>query len=126
MGRRSCFVTSIAGFIAVAVLFVGRVAVAGGREAPSSAEAAVAGTALPSPLEVVTGIYFDDIHEFDFRTHSYAVDFYVWYRWRNKDINSAKTMEFMNRSAPDNHVRDMLYDKPMELPGGNFFAIVRN
>jgi len=54
------------------------------------------------------------------------VDFYVWFRWRNKDINPAKTMEFMNRSAPGDHVREQLYEEPKVLPDGSFYAIVRN
>ncbi len=94
--------------------------------AAQDAAAVAAGAASPGADEVITGVYINDIHELDFRTHSYTVDFYVWFRWRNKEINPAKTMEFMNRSAPDDHVRDMLYEEPKELPDGSFYAIVRN
>jgi hypothetical protein len=106
----------------------GAVVAMGQQEAGGDAAAAAAAGAAksPGPDEVVTGVYINDIHELDFRTHSYAVDFYVWFRWRNTDINPAKTMEFMNRAAPDDHVRDMIYEEPKVLPDGSFYAIVRN
>ncbi len=124
MGFRSRFFRLIAGLLCLAVLLPGRAAHA--QDAPPAAEAAAADAASPGPEEVVTGVYINDIHELDFRTHSYAVDFYVWFRWRNKDINPAKTMEFMNRAAPDDHVREQLYEEPKVLPDGSFYAIVRN
>ncbi|MBA4131833.1 MAG: hypothetical protein C0519_10460 [Hyphomicrobium sp.] len=123
-GFQSRFFLLIAGLVCFAGLLWGSIAI--GQDVPAAAEAATAEAASPGPEEVVTGVYINDIHELDFRTHSYAVDFYVWFRWRNKDINPAKTMEFMNRSAPDDHVRELLYEEPKVLPDGSFYAIVRN
>jgi hypothetical protein len=123
-GYRFRFNILIAGLLCLVGLLSVRSAIA--QDAPAAAEAAAAEAASPGPEVVATGVYINDIHELDFRTHSYAVDFYVWFRWRNKDINPAKTMEFMNRSAPDDHVRELLYEEPKVLPDGSFYAIVRN
>lgn len=95
--------------------------------APAAVEAAVTSeAAAPGPEKITVGAYINDIQELDFRTHSYSVDLYVWFRWRNKDLDPSKSLEFMNRFAPDDHVRDQLYEKPKEMPDGSFYSIVRN
>lgn len=94
----------------------------GAAAAAAAAEAAKA----PEVDEVVVGAYVNDIHELDFRTHSYAVDLYVWFRWRNKEIDPSKSLEFMNRFAPDDHVRDQIYEEPKPLPDGSYYSILRN
>lgn len=78
------------------------------------------------PAIVTTGVYINDIQELDFRTHSYAVDLYVWFRWKGSDITPQKSLEFMNRYAPNDHVRDNLYEEPKEMPDGSRYAIIRN
>lgn len=46
--------------------------------------------ALPSvaqetaPEEVTVGVYVNDIQQLDLQTHSYAMDFYVWLRWKTR------------------------------------------
>jgi hypothetical protein len=85
------------------------------------------GEPLPdSPEAVVVGAYINDIQELDFKTNSYAVDLYVWFRWKSPDLDPSKTMEFMNRYAPDDDVRNSLYDKPKAMPDGSLYAIIRN
>jgi hypothetical protein len=93
---------------------------------PAAVEAAVTDTAPAAPDQIVVGAYINDIQELDFRTHSYAVDIYVWFRWKNKDLDPAKSLEFMNRYAPDDHVRTSLYDAPQPMPDGSLYSIVRN
>ncbi|MEQ1576837.1 MAG: hypothetical protein ABL894_04220, partial [Hyphomicrobium sp.] len=58
--------------------------------------------------------------------NSYAVDLYVWFRWSKGDATPNKTLEFMNRFAPDDHVRDNLYDEPKSMPDGSHYSIIRN
>jgi len=41
------------------------------------------------------------IQQLDFKSNNYAVDFYVWFRWKGANIDPSKTMEFMNRYALD-------------------------
>ena len=93
---------------------------------PKAVEAQAQAAATPAPGEVTTGVYINDIQELDFRTNSYAVDLYVWFRWNKADAAPNKTLEFMNRFAPDDHVRDNLYEEPKAMPDGSRYAIIRN
>ncbi|HVZ05457.1 hypothetical protein [Hyphomicrobium sp.] len=82
-------------------------------------------TESAKPERVVVGIYVNDIQEVDFPTHSYAVDFYAWFRWKSPNLDPAKSMEFMNRYAPTEHQRDFLLDKPKAMPDGRLYSILR-
>jgi hypothetical protein len=94
---------------------------------PNGVLEAVAAAQTPeSPAKVAVGAYINDIQELDFKTNSYAVDLYVWFRWKPSDLDPSKTMEFMNRYDPNDHERDELYDKPKQMPDGSLYAIVRN
>ena len=103
---------------------------AGAADAPAMAqEAAGAIEALreaEAPERVAVGVYVNDIQELDFKTHTYAVDLYVWFRWRSAESNPSTSMEFMNRSAPSDHVREAGYEKPKDLPDGGRYTFVRN
>jgi hypothetical protein len=89
-------------------------------------EAIAAAQAPDSPDKVVVGAYVNDIQELDFKTNSYAVDLYVWFRWKAQALDPSKTMEFMNRYDPNDHERAELYEKPKQMPDGSLYAIVRN
>ena len=39
-------------------------------------------------MKVVVGAYINDIQELDFKTNSYAIDLYVWFRWKGADSTS--------------------------------------
>jgi hypothetical protein len=88
-------------------------------------EAIAAAPAPGSPQKVVVGAYINDIQELDFKTNSYAIDLYVWFRWKAPDLDPSKTAEFMNRYASDNNIRDELYDKPQAMPDGSLYSIIR-
>lgn len=94
--------------------------------APSAVAEPVAAEATPeAPVKVVVGAYINDIQELDFKTNSYAIDLYVWFRWKASDLDPSKTMEFMNRYASDANIRDELYDKPQAMPDGSLYSIIR-
>lgn len=121
------------GLFGLCVLMIGPVragdALAGAStavDATAAVATAVEAAVPPQAEEVIVGAYINDIHELDFRTHSYAADLYVWFRWRDKDRDPSKSLEFMNRFAPDDHVRDQIYEEPKELPDGTFYSILRN
>jgi hypothetical protein len=93
------------------------------RSEPASAETAPQAPA--GPAQVVVGSYVNDIQELDFKTNSYAIDLYVWFRWKGADRDPSKTMEFMNRYASDDNQRDELYAKPKVMPDGSLYSIIR-
>jgi hypothetical protein len=94
--------------------------------APSAVTEEVTAEPTPAaPVKVVVGAYINDIQELDFKTNSYAIDLYVWFRWKAPDLDPSKTMEFMNRYASDANLRDALYDKPKSMPDGSLYSIIR-
>jgi hypothetical protein len=95
---------------------------------PAPAEVMEAITAAPapeSPAQIVVGTYINDIQQLDFKTNNYTVDLYVWFRWTAPDLRPSKTMEFMNRYASDDNLREDLYDEPQIMPDGSLYSIVR-
>lgn len=93
-------------------------------EAQPAAPSAEAATA-PPPVPVTLGIYINDIQDLDFRTNSYVVDLYMWFRWRSKDVDPVKSVEFMNIFDPEGAVKTVLLDEAREMPDGSFYNIVR-
>ena len=57
----------------------------------------------PAPNQVTIGAYINDIQSIDLRSHTYAMDAYIWFRWTNPALNPAETLEFTNPS-------DLWYD----------------
>ena len=76
--------------------------------------------------KVTVGAYINDIQEPDFKANSYALDFYVWFRWRDPSIDPAKTVEFRNRDAAhDGSPPEHLYATPQIMPDGSLYSIIR-
>ncbi len=64
--------------------------------APDPAAVTAEAAAAPEPTgpdEVAVGVYINDIQQLDLQTHSYAMDFYIWLRWTNSDIDPSLTLE---------------------------------
>ena len=93
---------------------------------PVAAPAVEAIPAAPSgPNEVTVGVYVNDIQQLDLQTHSYAMDFYVWLRWENPDINPAAKLEYMNPFQLWGHIPTPLYEEPQSLPDGSKYMAIR-
>jgi hypothetical protein len=93
---------------------------------PSAVTQAIEAAGPPaSPREVIVGAYINDIQELDFKANNYAIDLYVWFRWKGSEDDPSKTMEFMNRYASDSNIRADLYEKPKPMPDGSFYSIIR-
>lgn len=76
--------------------------------------------------EVAIGVYIADIQEIDLKTHSYRLDLYMWFRWKNPAINPAESAEFINMFEPADHVRTAIFDKPQVMPDGSLYMIIRD
>jgi Neurotransmitter-gated ion-channel transmembrane region len=115
---------------AVAVLCFASLMAFAQDQAPSgiaqpTAPAAEQPTAPQSPTEVTVGVYINDIQQLDLQSHSYVMDFYVWFRWKNPDINPQASLEFMNPFQLWGHVSTPLYEKPQDLPDGSQYTAIR-
>lgn len=93
--------------------------------AEASAAVTEAVTQNTSPEEVVVGVYINDIQQLDLQTHSYAMDFYVWLRWKNPDMNPSATLEYMNPFELWGHMPTPLYEEPQDLPDGSKYMAFR-
>jgi hypothetical protein len=95
-------------------------------QAPDAvADAATEAAAPTVPDEVIVGVYINDIQQLDLQTHSYAMDFYIWLRWTNPDINPSATLEYMNPFQLWGHIPTPLYEEPLALPDGSFYMAFR-
>jgi Neurotransmitter-gated ion-channel transmembrane region len=93
-------------------------------DAPA-APAANVPAAPTGPNEVTVGIYVNDIQQLDLQSHSYAMDFYVWLRWKNPDINPSASLEYMNPFQLWGHIPTPLYEAPQDLPDGSKYMAIR-
>lgn len=84
------------------------------------------GMAQAAPEKITIGGYINDIQEIDLQSHSYRLDLYVWFRWKDPKIDPSKTAEFMNAFDPADHVRTPLYDSPQKMPDGSLYMIIRD
>lgn len=82
--------------------------------------------AQAAPETVTVGIYVNDIQAVDLRANSYVLDVYVWFRWKNPQIDPAASFEFMNTFDPEAHVRTVLYETPKPQPDGSLYQLVRH
>ncbi|QQG35698.1 MAG: hypothetical protein HYS17_09275 [Micavibrio aeruginosavorus] len=76
--------------------------------------------------EIAIGVYIADIQEIDLKTHSYRLDLYMWFRWKNPDIDPSQSAEFINMFEPADHVRTNIFDKPQVMPDGSLYMIIRD
>lgn len=78
------------------------------------------------PEKVVFGAYINDIQKIDLSSHSYNIDFYIWFRWRNRELNPDQTFEFMNKFDPEGHVQNNFYKTPVPQPDGSIYKLIRH
>jgi hypothetical protein len=77
-----------------------------------------------NPEKVSVGVYLNDVQNVDLKLHNYMLDFYVWFRWKNPDLNPAETMEFVNHSESWSTMQVNGYEKPEKLDDGSFYQVV--
>jgi hypothetical protein len=80
---------------------------------------AATGVARAQPAKVVIGAYVNKLQDFNFRDSHYAVDFYIWFRWKAEgplaDYKPLDSMELINgridskTSVVEKKIGDMNY-----------------
>ena len=75
--------------------------------------------------KVTVGAYLHDVQSLDLKTHSFAADLYIWFRWHSPDIDPTEVLEFSNPTELWGHVRTRDYEKPLLLPSGERYQVVR-
>lgn len=75
--------------------------------------------------QIKIGAYVNDIQNLDLKSHSYTMDLYIWFKWKNKDIDPSSSIEFMNSFDQWGHTVTKSYEKPKELENGEMYQVMR-
>ncbi len=78
-----------------------------------------------TPEKVAIGVHLNDIQSIDLKTHSYAMDFYVWFRWQNPDLDPASSMEIANPIEQWGLMVTPLYEEAEKLEDGTLYQVLR-
>jgi hypothetical protein len=78
------------------------------------------------PTEVRVGALVNDVQQLDLQTHSYNVDLYLWFKWKNPDIDPSRSFEFMNAFELWGHILTYESEEPETLPDGSQYQVLRN
>jgi hypothetical protein len=88
-------------------------------KASSASAAAQDGWDLFSaPNDVRIGIFVNRVDAISFRDNQFQVDFYLWFRWNNPDINPAETFEIIN-----GRIDQMVDSGSHDYEGGRYMAL---
>lgn len=101
----------------------GEVEEGAGSEAKGEAEKEPA-KEITTHQKVYVGAYLNDIQTIDLKTHTYAVDLYVWFRWSSPDFDPATSFEFINSNESWGHVREANWEEPRVLKDGSRYQVV--
>lgn len=77
------------------------------------------------PEKVTVGVHLNDIQSIDLKTHSYQMDFYIWFRWKNPDLDPATSMEIANPFEQWGLMVTPLYEEPETLDDGSMYQVLR-
>ena len=77
------------------------------------------------PEKVTAGVYISNIQKVDLPTNSFDVDFYVWLRWTNPDLDPSEGLEVMNVYQRWGLVETPLYDEPQKQSDGSLLWVAR-
>ncbi len=77
------------------------------------------------PDKVIVGAYVNDTQSLNLREHSYSMDVYVWFRWRDPSFDPTDTVEIVNPNELWGHVRNLQYEEPLQLPSGELYQVLR-
>jgi hypothetical protein len=78
------------------------------------------------PSVVRVGVLVNDIQQLDLQSHSYNVDMYMWFKWRNPDIDPSRSFEFLNAFELWGHILTYESDEPERLRDGSYYQVLRN
>lgn len=60
------------------------------------AQAPAAPAAPSAPVEVIVGIWVNQIHELSLKENYFVADFYVWFRWKGEDLKPQNTFALVD------------------------------
>ena len=82
--------------------------------------------AQDDPKVVRVGVLVNDIQQLDLQSHSYNVDMYMWFKWKDPDIDPSRSFEFLNAFELWGHTLTYDSTKPERLADGSYYQVLRN
>lgn len=79
----------------------------------------------PVPEHVSVGVHLNDVQAIDLKTHSYAMDFYLWFRWHNPALDPSLSLEFANPIELWGLMVTPIYEEPEVLDDGTLYQVLR-
>lgn len=85
-----------------------------------------AATDAPAPAveKVKIGIYLNDVQNIDVHNNNYLLDFYLWFKWSDKESDPTASFEFMNHSESWGTINTKVTEKPETLPDGTQYQVM--
>jgi hypothetical protein len=71
-------------------------------------------------------VLINDIQQLDLASHSYNVDMYMWFKWRDPKLDPSRSFEFLNAFELWGHILTYSTPKPERLPSGSYYQVLRN
>ena len=98
----------------------------GGDEAATeAADEAEDAPAKTGPEQVTVGVYVNDILQIDLVENAYQLDFYLWFRWKDGEMDPATSMEILNPFEQWGLMVTPNYEEPQEQEDGSFYQALR-
>ena len=119
--------------IRVLLVFVAALAIPLGLTASVGAAPDPSPVPGPGPDKVTVGAFINDLQDIDLVSENFTVDFYLWMRWSNPEIDPSLTLESMNSEGTQNTtssstggvVGKPIYEKPLDMPDGTRYQALR-
>lgn len=119
--------------IRVLLVFVAALAVPLGLTASVGAAPDPGPAPARAPNTVTVGAFINDLQDIDLVSENFTVDFYLWMRWSNPDIDPSLTLESMNSEGTQNTtssstggvVGKSIYEEPLDMPDGTKYQALR-
>uniref|UniRef100_A0A7C4TGG5 Uncharacterized protein n=1 Tax=candidate division WOR-3 bacterium TaxID=2052148 RepID=A0A7C4TGG5_UNCW3 len=54
----------------------------------------------PAQEQVYVGVYLNQITSISLKDNQFTADFYIWFRWKDKNINPLESFDFSLSSYP--------------------------
>lgn len=128
--RPACWMATLACVMLVGGCLVGLTGLSGMAlaetlmEPEDASKASISVKKIGEPDVVMMGAYLNDVQAIDLKNHNYMVDFYLWFRWKNPDIDPSSSLEFVNHSESWGTVITKSYEEPEVLPDGKLYQVI--
>jgi hypothetical protein len=83
-----------------------------------------AAVTLAEPEIVKVGIYLNDVQNIDVHANNYLLDFYLWFKWQDKESDPSVRYEFMNHSESWGTITSKPTEAAETLPDGWQYQVV--